>query len=344
MRPVSASELRLNGGAAGRATNSGARTRPSRMAPSQGGGRENGRRRAAVVRSLPDLPGVRPTQLLRPCRLHGVRREPARRSRPPRLLRRRLSPAGATRIGSTTPRRHGCGRVMALVAIAGGILVYRSLRAPHWAPLPGAVTETGRAAAPAVDAGRVARRTCRPSRGRRIARATRRAGGSSPRGMPSGRSALSRRRRPRHSPRPGRGPRLRPRARAGGRRGPRALPARARVAPRAGDRDLSLDLIRALARGRPARAGGARAGGGARARSRQSGRGGAAGQPRGDDGRRRFSQHGSRRRQRFRQFAPRTLGRIVHERRPRTASAARQSLVDPPLRPVGCHQTPVCAL
>src|SRR6185503_1257189 len=34
------------------------------------------------------------------------------------------------------------GGAMALVAIAGGVLVWRSLRAPEWAPLPGAVADT----------------------------------------------------------------------------------------------------------------------------------------------------------------------------------------------------------
>ena len=37
---------------------------------------------------------------------------------------------------------------MALVAIAGGILVWRSLRAPDWAPLPGAITHMGTPRAP----------------------------------------------------------------------------------------------------------------------------------------------------------------------------------------------------
>jgi len=34
------------------------------------------------------------------------------------------------------------GGAMALVAIAGGVLVWRSLRAPEWAPLPGVVADT----------------------------------------------------------------------------------------------------------------------------------------------------------------------------------------------------------
>jgi hypothetical protein len=42
---------------------------------------------------------------------------------------------------------------MALVAIAGGVLVWRSLRAPQWAPLPGAVADTAAGPAPATAAG-----------------------------------------------------------------------------------------------------------------------------------------------------------------------------------------------
>src|SRR6185503_5272150 len=46
------------------------------------------------------------------------------------------------------------GGAMALVAIAGGVLVWRSLRAPEWAPLSGEVADSNArpAASPAPDA------------------------------------------------------------------------------------------------------------------------------------------------------------------------------------------------
>jgi hypothetical protein len=73
----------------------------------------------------------------------SLRSQPATARRPPGPLSGRR---GADRI-----RGRGlayAGGALALVAIAGGVLVWRSLRAPEWAPMPGAITDMGAPPAP----------------------------------------------------------------------------------------------------------------------------------------------------------------------------------------------------
>ena len=81
------------------------------------------------------------------CTACGVplRSQPATVRRPPGPLAGRR---GADRIQGRGLAYAGGG--LLLVALAGGVLVWRSLRAPEWAPLPGAATERGAPRAPAA--------------------------------------------------------------------------------------------------------------------------------------------------------------------------------------------------